>query len=775
MSAAPRWGLGAAAAILLALAALAGLAPRPAVDNAPASWFPQDAPGRAGYAALVETYGGDEVLLIEVSGGDAPGLLQLVETLEQTLKPAPGVESVLGPFSVFPNEVGQLTDPELAPYAVVDWVFRGPLNQTMHLYEPELPRARVAAVLRPGSVTERSEFEPLLAPFKQRALAEGRTLRVAGQPLVNVELDRAGQAVEQRAMPLLVGVCVALLLLLTRSVRRGLALLVPVGLIVFASEGLLGLVGGTSNLIVTITKPLLFVLLLATGAHLLVEFAALRRAGASGPEAAWGAARHKAWACVLALATTALGFGSLALSSIGPIRTFGWLSAAGLLLGAPGLLILLPALLGLVERGQAAPVEPRDANASVPPGQSREQPSDPAGLQANGQADGQGESREADGGARLGLLTARVMALSAARPWLWISLGFLGVGLGGYGASQLSSQPHAIRYLPAAHPVRADYEALEAAGAPLAQLELLVGGPAPITSDIELLRAVDVWIEGASKLPHARGAIGPTLFLREVGYRTAKVDDFPADFLLADIMDRQREQFAAFLSRGGQELRFSLALDTVGPEEMHTLEDELRASFGRELAPRGLSLELSGSYPLLLGTQEALLSTLRQSLITTAILMQVVLVLALGSWRLGLAALLPNAFPVAIVLGTMWVCGIPLDVGTSMAAAIALGIAVDDTLHVLCAFRGTSGPNRLAQTARSAGAAILLSSLVVAAGFLSITSAPFEPTRNFGFLCAVAMAAALAGDLLLLPACLRVLGADPAAKATPAQAEPTGS
>jgi uncharacterized protein len=761
---APRGRAWGALVVFLALALLAFVAPRPGVDNAPASWFPEDAAGRPTYEALVKAFGGDEVLLIEVSGGDAPGLLQLTKAAEESLAQAPGVKRVLGPFDAFRSQVETLADPELGRGAerFVGWVFKGPLNKTMALYDHAAPRARVAAVLVPGSTTERLKLEPVVDAIRERAQREGRAFRVAGQPLVNVELDRAGAEIEQKAMPLLVGVCVVFLLLLTRSPRQTAALLVPVGLVVFASEGLLGLAGVTSNLIVTVVKPLSFVLLLATGAHLLVEQARLVAGGADWGLAAWASARVKRRACLLALGTTALGFGSLATSSVGPIRTFGALSASCLLLGAPALLILLPGILELVG---LLPPQPK-SEPTLEPGQepSSEEP-----------ATGKPES-----GGKIGRLTARIMAGAERRPATWTLVGLIAISLGAWGATRLTSQPHAIRYLSPEHPIRLDYEALDAAGAPLAQVELLIRSQsAPITSEPALLRAVDSFVRQVETLPGTRGAVSLPLLLREAGYRAAKVDDFPADFQLAEIMERQGEVLDPFRAEGGRLLRVSLAIDTLGPEELQALEVGVVRAFQEQesLVQSGLSLEVTGSYPLLLATQDAVLSTLKQSLLITALLMQIVLVVALRSWRLGLAALIPNAFPVAAVLGTMALTGIPLDIGTSMAAAIALGVAVDDTLHVLCAWQAgqaahaETGEDPLEHTARSAGAAILLSSLVVAAGFLAITGAPFSPTRNFGILCATAMLAALLGDLLLLPASLRLVGAS----RDSAQADATGS
>ena len=101
-----------------------------------------------------------------------------------------------------------------------------------------------------------------------------------------------------------------------------------------------------------------------------------------------------------------------------------------------------------------------------------------------------------------------------------------------------------------------------------------------------------------------------------------------------------------------------------------------------------------------------------------------------------------------------------------MTASIALGIAVDGTFHFLSDWKGGG----LERAARSTGRALLLATFVVGLGFLSLTHAEFAPTRNFGILCAAALAAALLADLLVLPATLQALGCSPP---VPGPGEPT--
>jgi predicted RND superfamily exporter protein len=135
------------------------------------------------------------------------------------------------------------------------------------------------------------------------------------------------------------------------------------------------------------------------------------------------------------------------------------------------------------------------------------------------------------------------------------------------------------------------------------------------------------------------------------------------------------------------------------------------------------------------------------------VLIELIIVVALRSPRLALAALVPITLPVSLNFALMWALDIPLDLGTCMTGAIAIGIAVDDALHFMVAWNHE--PPMV--TARGTGRAMVLTSVVIAAGFASLMSADFAPAARFGFLSATAMATALLADLLVLPAFLKRL------------------
>ena len=126
------------------------------------------------------------------------------------------------------------------------------------------------------------------------------------------------------------------------------------------------------------------------------------------------------------------------------------------------------------------------------------------------------------------------------------------------------------------------------------------------------------------------------------------------------------------------------------------------------------------------------------------------------SLSLALLALAPNILAAGLVLGLMGLAGIPLDIMTITIAAIVVGIGVDDCIHYLHRFRDEIAIDQdyraaMLRSHSSIGRAMYYTTLTVVVGFAMLTLSNFTPSLYFGMLTVVAMIAAVAGALLLLP------------------------
>lgn len=167
----------------------------------------------------------------------------------------------------------------------------------------------------------------------------------------------------------------------------------------------------------------------------------------------------------------------------------------------------------------------------------------------------------------------------------------------------------------------------------------------------------------------------------------------------------------------------------------------------------------TGVVPLVYKTQRQLLISLQNSVATSAFMIALIMMLAQRGIASGLAAMLPNLFPVIVVFGGLGWLGIKVDMGIMMTASVALGVAVDDTIHYLTWFRravqaGMDARSATLEAFERCGKSMIQTSIVAGLGLSVFAVSTFTPTKQFGYLMVVSLFAAVIGDLVMLPSIL---------------------
>jgi uncharacterized protein len=227
---------------------------------------------------------------------------------------------------------------------------------------------------------------------------------------------------------------------------------------------------------------------------------------------------------------------------------------------------------------------------------------------------------------------------------------------------------------------------------------------------------------------------------------------------LAKSVETFRDIFRRWMvdEAGEGALRISFKVDDLG-NGFQDLVDDARAK-----APTDrFDVIISGTAADTGALAEGLLGGMLRGLATAFALMAVVCLFWFRSVRLTAIAFLPNLFPVLFVLGVMGLFGVPLNSGTVMVTTIALGVALTDTVHVVIHYRerrleGEATEIALTDTFAEIGRPIVMTSVVNCLGFSIFLFSEFRPMADFGLLTGLAMLAALAGDLFLLPCLLKV-------------------
>jgi len=212
------------------------------------------------------------------------------------------------------------------------------------------------------------------------------------------------------------------------------------------------------------------------------------------------------------------------------------------------------------------------------------------------------------------------------------------------------------------------------------------------------------------------------------------------------------------------DLDYSVFIDTLKDVVEKDLDAKYRKLSDEELAAgavpiEGIEVVYTGLVPLVYKAQHELLNGLRSSLMWAFALIAIVMIVVLRSPTAGILSMIPNVFPVVVVFGAMGWLGILIDVGTMMTAGVALGVAVDDTVHFLAWFRrgidkglGRTGAVLLAY--ERCGTAMSQTTLIGGLGLSAFAFSTFTPTQRFGVLMLTMLTVALLGDLIFLPAML---------------------
>jgi predicted RND superfamily exporter protein len=340
------------------------------------------------------------------------------------------------------------------------------------------------------------------------------------------------------------------------------------------------------------------------------------------------------------------------------------------------------------------------------------------------------------------------------------------------GVAQLQFSQNHLMWFPEDDAIRRGTELVDSsfAGAMTAEVIIDTGIEGGVYEP-EFLERVSRATEHAEQLRHGDIAVGKAISIVDIieethqalnendpHFRTIPEERGAVAQLLLLFENTGAEDLMDFTDAPFREARISLRVthsDAIAYIPfLDRLKSDLTSIFGD-----GNRIQLTGLMTVLTeGLSAIVSSTARSYVIAFAAILPTMLVM-IGNRQRGLLSVIPNLFPVLLVLGVMGWAGIGIDASTLMVGGIILGLAVDDTIHFFHnyerVFRQSGDVRRsIKETLETAGLAIVTTSLVLAAGFSSFGFAYMTNVSTLGFLLAFATLAALAGDLFLVPALL---------------------
>ncbi|MFO1066341.1 MAG: MMPL family transporter [Pirellulales bacterium] len=211
-------------------------------------------------------------------------------------------------------------------------------------------------------------------------------------------------------------------------------------------------------------------------------------------------------------------------------------------------------------------------------------------------------------------------------------------------------------------------------------------------------------------------------------------------------------------------------LRTIGgalPRTILVGEQDLTGSTARGLVTplairnRDVALEAvyTGVVPIVYKAQRALLDSLITSTMWSFLTITPLMMFVSRSFRAGLVAMIPNVLPVVVIFGAMGWMDVPIDIGSMMTASIALGVAVDDTIHFLSWYRDDidrigNRHDAIIASYQKCGTPTLQAALISGLGLSVFALSTFTPTQRFGWLMLSILVAGVVSELIMLPALL---------------------
>ncbi|GAA5024421.1 hypothetical protein GCM10011506_08040 [Marivirga lumbricoides] len=217
---------------------------------------------------------------------------------------------------------------------------------------------------------------------------------------------------------------------------------------------------------------------------------------------------------------------------------------------------------------------------------------------------------------------------------------------------------------------------------------------------------------------------------------------------------KSRMNSATIADSSGKYARFAGFIPEWGSYATRQKNSDLQSFINTHVDSSIIQYRITGTTYLIDESNEMISWSLIKGLLLATALISIVLAFYFKSLKMLLISLVPNFIPLLITAGVMGFIGAPLKLTTAIIFAVAFGIAVDDTIHFLGAYKkakATSHSWRLIKTFRSAGLSIVITSVLIIGGFILFTFSSFATTFYLGLFLSLAMLSALITDLFLLP------------------------
>ena len=717
--------------------------PRLEIDSSTENFMKEDDPARQFYEQFKQKFGSDTSTIILIKTDDvftAP-VLGVIQRLSDDIAQLDGVTRVES-LTTLQNIKGEgdnlateLLVPPSIPTAVSDLAqIRADALGSRVMVGNIVSRDAKASAIIVYTAAERADkqfnkrFSTQIQTLIDDESSPGVVIYQLGGPLIDATVGDFILKDSMTFVPLSLAVLFALLLVSFRTLQGMVIPFVTGVLSIIWGLGLMAAFGLPINVLTAVIPSLILVIGATEDVHMLSEYHLLLKGGVEKLAAIRTTIERAALPVLITTATTVFGFASLVTSDLTMLIQFGYASALALIANFVVTIFALPIMLRMWRvPTRFARVDPDDLHGST-------------------------FERLID---RLGEFNLRY------RVPIFVVSGLIVIAslVGWYGL-RVNTEP--LSFFPEQSLIRVRSSDLRQSLTGFSAFYVVVNsGRADGLKDPDLLRRIAALQEFLISTGEVDKTVSAADYLSKMhremnggnpGFE--RIPDTP-DQIAQYLLLLEGDELSKYVDFNASTATIVVRHHATGSWELTALLDRL-GTYAREHFPERVTVRETGRSILIHNAADSMSLNELVSLSSTFIVISIVHALFFRSVWMGLLSMVPNVIPVLLNFGLMGILGIPLNPGTAMIATIALGIAVDDTVHHVVTYwreLREHGDRRVAvfNTMRAQSRPIIRVSLALAGSFLVLAFSQFVPIRQFGILSAFVMLVAMVSELVLTP------------------------
>ena len=448
---------------------------------------------------------------------------------------------------------------------------------------------------------------------------------------------------------------------------------------------------------------------------------------------------HSGLAIIMTSITTAVGLWSFSFSGVAPVADLGIFASSGVMIGLVFTLVFLPALISITKVSTV-----------------------------NMSTDNNGQTL-------MDRALVGISVFATGRPKLIVSVSTVLIICAAIVAAQLRFSHFPLQWLPEDNFARIATEAVDENLKGSLTLEVIIDtGETNGLYNPELLRVIDDVSQNINSISTGNMFVGKVISYIDVIKETNRAlnENREEYYAIPDDPDLIAQEFLLFESSGNDDLsslvdanyskaRLTLKTPFIDSLEANIFIDSAQVYLDQKFGPLA-KVTFTGIGTLMTVTFEEAIYSSAFSYVLAFSLITLLMVLLIGNLKIGLISMIPNILPIIFLSTIMVVFKMPLDMFTLLIGAIALGLAVDDTVHFMHNFRRyelkyNDVDKAVRLTLLGTGRAITLTSIVLALGFLVLTISQMNNLFDFGVLTASAILVAVLADFFLMPAIMKLI------------------